>query len=111
MMRIEGCTAIITGASSGIGQAAAREFVFFGADKGEEEVEFRTQKFKLDVPFGRSLNREIEYLLWEAFRVDVDAFANARNATLPARPPDSRPVRPLRASPTRKGAVRSSRSA
>jgi len=25
MMRIEGCTAIITGASSGIGQAAARE--------------------------------------------------------------------------------------
>ena len=59
----------------------------------------------------RSLNREIEYLLWEAFRVDVDAFANARNATLPVRPPDSRPVRPLRASPTRKGAVRSSRSA
>jgi DMSO/TMAO reductase YedYZ molybdopterin-dependent catalytic subunit len=39
-------------------KAAAREFVFFGADKGEEEVEFRTQKFKLDVPFGRSLNRE-----------------------------------------------------
>jgi DMSO/TMAO reductase YedYZ molybdopterin-dependent catalytic subunit len=36
----------------------AREFVFFGADKGEEEVEWRTQKFKLDVPFGRSLNRE-----------------------------------------------------
>jgi DMSO/TMAO reductase YedYZ molybdopterin-dependent catalytic subunit len=37
---------------------SAREFVFFGADKGEEEVEWRTQKFKLDVPFGRSLNRE-----------------------------------------------------
>jgi len=37
---------------------AAREFVFFGADKGEEEVEWRTQKFKIDVPFGRSLNRE-----------------------------------------------------
>jgi DMSO/TMAO reductase YedYZ molybdopterin-dependent catalytic subunit len=36
----------------------AREFVFFGADHGEEEVEFRTQKFKVDVPFGRSLNRE-----------------------------------------------------
>ena len=31
----------------------------------------------------RSLNREIEYLLWEAFRVDVDAFANTRRATLP----------------------------
>ncbi|HJZ71840.1 MAG TPA: molybdopterin-dependent oxidoreductase [Vicinamibacterales bacterium] len=37
---------------------AAREFVFFGADKGEEEVEWRTQKYKIDVPFGRSLNRE-----------------------------------------------------
>jgi DMSO/TMAO reductase YedYZ molybdopterin-dependent catalytic subunit len=37
---------------------AAREFVFFGADHGEEEVEWRTQKFKLEVPFGRSLNRE-----------------------------------------------------
>jgi len=39
-------------------KTAAREFVFFGADKGEEEVEWRTQKFKIDVPFGRSLNRE-----------------------------------------------------
>jgi DMSO/TMAO reductase YedYZ molybdopterin-dependent catalytic subunit len=39
-------------------QSAAREFVFFGADKGEEEVEWRTQKYKIDVPFGRSLNRE-----------------------------------------------------
>jgi DMSO/TMAO reductase YedYZ molybdopterin-dependent catalytic subunit len=39
-------------------KASAREFVFFGADHGEEEVEFRTQKFKVDVPFGRSLNRE-----------------------------------------------------
>jgi DMSO/TMAO reductase YedYZ molybdopterin-dependent catalytic subunit len=36
----------------------AREFVFFGADHGEEDVEFRTNKFKIDVPFGRSLNRE-----------------------------------------------------
>jgi DMSO/TMAO reductase YedYZ molybdopterin-dependent catalytic subunit len=36
----------------------AKEFVFFGADKGEEEVEWRTQKYKIDVPFGRSLNRE-----------------------------------------------------
>src|SRR2546427_3314952 len=39
-------------------KAATREFVFFGADHGEEEVEWRTQKFKIDVPFGRSLNRE-----------------------------------------------------
>ncbi|OLC40394.1 MAG: hypothetical protein AUH43_26540 [Acidobacteria bacterium 13_1_40CM_65_14] len=43
--------------SAGV-KPAAREFVFFGADHGEEEVEWRTQKFKLDVPFGRSLNRE-----------------------------------------------------
>jgi DMSO/TMAO reductase YedYZ molybdopterin-dependent catalytic subunit len=43
--------------SAGI-KPSAREFVFFGADHGEEEVEWRTQKFKLDVPFGRSLNRE-----------------------------------------------------
>jgi DMSO/TMAO reductase YedYZ molybdopterin-dependent catalytic subunit len=39
-------------------QDAAREFVFFGADHGEEEVEWRTQKFMLDQQFGRSLTRE-----------------------------------------------------
>jgi DMSO/TMAO reductase YedYZ molybdopterin-dependent catalytic subunit len=39
-------------------KAEAREFVFFGADHGEEEVEFRAQKFKLDQQFGRSLTRE-----------------------------------------------------
>jgi DMSO/TMAO reductase YedYZ molybdopterin-dependent catalytic subunit len=39
-------------------QAAAREFVFFGADHGEEEIEWRTQKFKLDQQYGRSLTRE-----------------------------------------------------
>jgi DMSO/TMAO reductase YedYZ molybdopterin-dependent catalytic subunit len=39
-------------------KAAAREFVFFGADHGEEEVVWRTQKYTIDVPFGRSLNRE-----------------------------------------------------
>jgi DMSO/TMAO reductase YedYZ molybdopterin-dependent catalytic subunit len=32
--------------------------VFYGADHGEEEVEFRTQKFKVDYQFGRSLARE-----------------------------------------------------
>ncbi len=37
---------------------SAREFVFFGADHGEEEIEWRTQKFKLDQQFGRSLPRE-----------------------------------------------------
>jgi DMSO/TMAO reductase YedYZ molybdopterin-dependent catalytic subunit len=39
-------------------KSEAREFVFFGADKGEEEVEFRTQKFKVEQQFGRSLSRE-----------------------------------------------------
>jgi DMSO/TMAO reductase YedYZ molybdopterin-dependent catalytic subunit len=37
---------------------AAREFVFYGADHGEEEVEFRTQKYKVDYQFGRSLPRQ-----------------------------------------------------
>jgi hypothetical protein len=32
--------------------------VFFGADHGLEDVEFRTQKFNVDQHFGRSLSRE-----------------------------------------------------
>jgi DMSO/TMAO reductase YedYZ molybdopterin-dependent catalytic subunit len=36
----------------------AREFVFFGADRGEEDVEWRTQTFKVQQQFGRALNRE-----------------------------------------------------
>ncbi len=36
----------------------ARELVFFGADHGEEEVEFRTNKYKVEQQFGRSLSRE-----------------------------------------------------
>jgi DMSO/TMAO reductase YedYZ molybdopterin-dependent catalytic subunit len=36
----------------------AREFVFFGADRGEEEVEWRTLKFKVEQQFGRALTRE-----------------------------------------------------
>jgi DMSO/TMAO reductase YedYZ molybdopterin-dependent catalytic subunit len=39
-------------------QAQAREVVFFGADRGKEEVEFRTQKFEVEQQFGRSLSRE-----------------------------------------------------
>src|SRR5881628_133281 len=39
-------------------KSQAREFVFFGADHGEEEVEFRTQKYKVEQQFGRSLTRE-----------------------------------------------------
>jgi DMSO/TMAO reductase YedYZ molybdopterin-dependent catalytic subunit len=39
-------------------KAAARQIVFFGADHGEEEIEWRTQKFKLEQQFGRSLPRD-----------------------------------------------------
>jgi DMSO/TMAO reductase YedYZ molybdopterin-dependent catalytic subunit len=39
-------------------RAEAREFVFFGADQGAEEVEFRGNTFKVDQQFGRSLPRE-----------------------------------------------------
>ena len=39
-------------------KAQAREFVFFGADHGTEEVEFRTDKIKVEQQFGRSLSRE-----------------------------------------------------
>jgi DMSO/TMAO reductase YedYZ molybdopterin-dependent catalytic subunit len=36
----------------------AREVVFFGADRGKEEVEWRTQKFEVEQQFGRSLPRD-----------------------------------------------------
>ncbi len=39
-------------------KAQAREIVFFGADRGEEDVEFRTQKFKVEQQYGRSMTRE-----------------------------------------------------
>src|SRR5207237_2794060 len=39
-------------------KASAREFVFFGADRGEEEVEWRNDKFKVQQQFGRALTRE-----------------------------------------------------
>jgi DMSO/TMAO reductase YedYZ molybdopterin-dependent catalytic subunit len=39
-------------------KSQAKEFVFFGSDHGEEEVEFRGQMFKVDQEFGRSLPRE-----------------------------------------------------
>ena len=38
---------------------AAREIVFFGADRGEEDVEFRTQKYKVEQQYGRSLARDV----------------------------------------------------
>ncbi len=39
-------------------KANAREFVFFGADRGPEEVEFRAQKFSVEQQYGRSLPRD-----------------------------------------------------
>ncbi len=39
-------------------KSEAREFVFFGADHGTEEIEWRTQKFTVEQNFGRSLSRE-----------------------------------------------------
>jgi DMSO/TMAO reductase YedYZ molybdopterin-dependent catalytic subunit len=36
----------------------AREIVFFGADKGPEEVEFRTQKYTVEQQYGRSMPRD-----------------------------------------------------
>jgi DMSO/TMAO reductase YedYZ molybdopterin-dependent catalytic subunit len=36
----------------------AREFVFFGADHGEEDVDFRGTSYKVDQQYGRSLSRE-----------------------------------------------------
>jgi len=39
-------------------KSEAKEIVFFGADRGDEEVEFRTQKFTVNQQYGRSLPRE-----------------------------------------------------
>jgi DMSO/TMAO reductase YedYZ molybdopterin-dependent catalytic subunit len=40
-------------------KADGHEVVFFGADHGEEETDFRQQKIKLDQVFGRSLTRDM----------------------------------------------------
>jgi DMSO/TMAO reductase YedYZ molybdopterin-dependent catalytic subunit len=39
-------------------KAEAREFIFFGADHGPEDVDFRGTNFKVEQQFGRSLPRE-----------------------------------------------------
>ena len=39
-------------------QTEAREFVFFGADHGDEEVEFRGRTYTVDQQYGRSLERD-----------------------------------------------------
>jgi DMSO/TMAO reductase YedYZ molybdopterin-dependent catalytic subunit len=41
----------------------AREIVFFGADRSQEKVEFRTQTFDVEQQFGRSLPRDRAYSL------------------------------------------------
>jgi DMSO/TMAO reductase YedYZ molybdopterin-dependent catalytic subunit len=38
-------------------QDVAREFVFFGADKGPESVDFRGRAYEVEQPFARSLSR------------------------------------------------------
>lgn len=43
-----------------------REIVFFGADRGQEEVEFRTQKFSVEQQYGRSMTRD-QVLASDAF--------------------------------------------
>ena len=40
-------------------QASAREFVFFGADRGEELVTFRGREYTVDQQYGRSLQRDL----------------------------------------------------
>lgn len=39
-------------------KSEAREFVFFGTDHGEEEVEFRGRPYPVDQQYGRSLQRD-----------------------------------------------------
>ena len=39
-------------------QAGAREFVFFGSDHGEEEVELRGRTYPVEQQYGRSLPRD-----------------------------------------------------
>ena len=39
-------------------QANAREFVLFGADRGEEEVDFRGRTYNVEQQYGRSLQRD-----------------------------------------------------
>jgi DMSO/TMAO reductase YedYZ molybdopterin-dependent catalytic subunit len=40
-------------------KSEAREFVFFGADRGEEDVDFRGTTYKVVQQFGRSLPRDL----------------------------------------------------
>ena len=42
---------------AGVG-AAAREVVFFGTDRGKEDVVFRQETYKIEQQFGRSITLE-----------------------------------------------------
>ncbi len=57
----------------------------------------------------RSLNREIEFLLWQAFQINADAFAGTRSALqLAPHFPDTN--RPVGASSNRRTLSRTARS-
>jgi DMSO/TMAO reductase YedYZ molybdopterin-dependent catalytic subunit len=62
----------------------AREFVFFGADRGDEEVEFRAQKFNVTQQFGRSLPREkaMSPEPFVAFALNGEPLTKAQGAPL-----------------------------
>jgi len=65
-------------------KANAKEFVFFGADHGQEEIEWRTQKFTLEQNFGRSLPREkaLSPDLFLAYALNGDPLTKHQGAPL-----------------------------
>src|SRR5437870_4969194 len=62
----------------------AKEFVFFGADRGEEEVDFRGQITKVVQQFGRSLPREkaLSPELLLAYSMNGEPLTKAQGAPL-----------------------------
>ncbi|MBI3492332.1 MAG: molybdopterin-dependent oxidoreductase [Acidobacteria bacterium] len=62
----------------------AKEFVFFGADHGQEEIEWRTQKFTLEQNFGRSLPREkaLSPEIFLAYALNGDPLTKHQGAPL-----------------------------
>ena len=73
----------------------AREFVFFGADHGEEEVDFRGDNHKVDQQFGRSLPREKALVARAASGLRVERRT--------AHPPPGLPAAPARSWLVRRG--------
>jgi hypothetical protein len=62
----------------------AKQFVFFGADRGTEEIEWRLQKFQLEQNFGRSLPREevLSQDLLLAYALNGDPLTKHQGAPL-----------------------------